>query len=322
MLTQKKLKSGDEIRIIAPSDSFRKNVTTAMRSNAVEILESVGLEVTFGKYVHDQDSYFSASIEKRVEDLHEAFENKNVKGIFAVSGGTSANELLPHLDYNLINKNPKFLCGHSDLTNIQLALYQKSSLPTYYGPHFAALGGVSKDDLTYSSLKKQLFTRPTTVWKDSLTFYDSAWDRNSYETEGRWIIKEGEAAGTLLGGNLLTMNFLSPSDYFPKMDQVILFVEDNAKINGASFSNHLHALFQSKKVINVRGMLIGRFQPESKINANDLNHIVSRIPDLADVPVIANLDFGHTLPMHTIPIGAAVEISARSRESSIILRNL
>ncbi|MGE1099278.1 LD-carboxypeptidase, partial [Bacillus altitudinis] len=76
----------------------------------------------------------------RVEDLHEAFRDPNVKGIFTAVGGYNANQLLRYIDYELIKENPKVLMGYSDITAILLAIHKKTGLTTYSGPHFSTFG--------------------------------------------------------------------------------------------------------------------------------------------------------------------------------------
>ena len=50
---------------------------------------------------------FSTDIKKRVEDIHTAFADKSVKAILTVIGGFNSNQLIKHLDYDLI-KNKKY----------------------------------------------------------------------------------------------------------------------------------------------------------------------------------------------------------------------
>ena len=109
-LIANKLKSGDEVRVIAPSGSL-KIIAEENIDHAVRSIEALGLKVTFGKNVNEVDIMGSSSIASRVEDLHEAFADKNIKAILTVIGGFNSNQLLSYLDYDLIKKNPKIFCG-------------------------------------------------------------------------------------------------------------------------------------------------------------------------------------------------------------------
>lgn len=68
----------------------------------------MGFQVTFSKYADEIDRFASSSISSRVQDLHEAFRDPNVKAILTTLGGYNSNGLLKHLDYDLIRENPKF----------------------------------------------------------------------------------------------------------------------------------------------------------------------------------------------------------------------
>ena len=76
----KKLKVGDEIRIIAPSRSL-KVLEEDIIENATKKLEENGFKVSFSKNVmkYQSENFKCASIEDRIEDLHEAFLDKNVR---------------------------------------------------------------------------------------------------------------------------------------------------------------------------------------------------------------------------------------------------
>ena len=107
IIVPEKLKKGDEVRVIAPSQSMR-----ILGKDCIEIakkrLEDMELKVTFGKNVMNSmsDNYNCASIEDRIEDLHEAFRDTNVKAIMTAIGGFNSNQLLDYIDYELIKENP------------------------------------------------------------------------------------------------------------------------------------------------------------------------------------------------------------------------
>ena len=75
-----------------------------------------------------------------------------------------------------------------------------------------------------------------------------------------------------------------------------------------NFLRNLQAIAYQPDFQNVKGILIGRFQKASAINKDILAHIISSIPQLRNIPIIANLDFGHTTPLLTLPIGGTAEI--------------
>lgn len=87
--------------------------------------------LTYGDHVDEMDNFHSSSIASRVADLHAAFADPAVRGILTVIGGFKSNELLPHLDWELIARKPKMFCGYSDITALQNAILARSGLITY-----------------------------------------------------------------------------------------------------------------------------------------------------------------------------------------------
>ena len=134
-----KLQYGDEIRVIAPSSSLSRVWETAY-DKALSYLTDKGFKVTFSRNSREMNEFKSSSIKSRVDDIHEAFSDKNVKMIITAIGGFNVNQILPYLDYELIKANPKILCGYSDITALLHAIYVKTGLVTYHGPHFSTFG--------------------------------------------------------------------------------------------------------------------------------------------------------------------------------------
>lgn len=56
-------------------------------------------------------------------------------------------------------------------------------------------------------------------------------------------------------------------------------------------------------------VVIARFILAIKVTENDIANIVAS-KQLNNIPIISGVDFGHTLPMLTLPIGGKVKISA------------
>ena len=96
-------------------------------------LTSLGFKVTFGGHIGEMNEFESSPISQRIEDMHAAFLDKNVKAVLTVIGGFNSNQLLNYIDFGVIRKNPKIFCGFSDITALQNAILKKSSLISYNG---------------------------------------------------------------------------------------------------------------------------------------------------------------------------------------------
>lgn len=309
-IVPEKLKAGDKIMVIAPARGT-KIIGQDVRDIAKQRLESLGLEVVFAPNAIDEnwDYMGSSSIEKRVEDIHTAFADNSVKGILTIIGGTNSNQLLSYLDYELIKNNPKIFCGFSDITALENAILAKTGMIVYYGPHYSSLGMKYGCDYTFEHFLKMLITdgedkiSPSQVWSDDLWFLDQ--EKREFEAnEGYWNIHNGEACGTIIGGNLGTFNLLLGSDYRPNfVKDTILFIEDTEVCSLADFERNLQALIYQPDFNNVCALVIGRFQKGSKVNREGLEYIINTKNELKNIPVLANVDFGHSAPLLTIPLG-------------------
>jgi GNAT superfamily N-acetyltransferase len=132
-------------------------VRQVLFDKALTLLTEKGFKITFSRNSREIDEVNSSSIESRVEDLHEAFLDKNVKAILTCIGGFNVNQILEYIDYSLIEANPKIICGFSDITALLNAIYSKTGLVTYHGPHFSSFGFEKKEtDYTYSYFERCL----------------------------------------------------------------------------------------------------------------------------------------------------------------------
>lgn len=313
MITQK-LKQGDEIRIIAPSSSL-SIISKKNRELAVKKLGELGFKISFSKNAEEIDEFESSSIESRVSDLHEAFADKNVKGILTAIGGFNVNQILKYIDYDLIKNNPKILCGFSDITALSNAIYAKTGLVNYSGPAFANFGMLTGTDYTIEYFKKCLMEKKSFEIKLSEKWSDDKWyldqkKREFIKNDGELIINEGEAEGKIIGGNLCTFNLLIGTEFMPSIKNSILFLEDDEESKLKHFDRNLQSLLHQLEFSQVRGLVIGRFQKVSEATNEKIMKMIETKRELKNIPVVANLDFGHTSPLFTFPIGGTAKLSA------------
>jgi muramoyltetrapeptide carboxypeptidase len=313
-----KLRQGDEARVAAPSRSLGI-VPAEVTRRAVETLGKLGLEVSFGRHVYEMDDFGSSSIEARLADLHEACANPSIKFISTAIGGFNANQLLRYLNYEEFYAHPKIICGFSDITALTNAIYAKTALVTYSGPHFSTFGMKQGLDFTLDYFRKCLLQDgPFTVeaspqWSDDPWYRDQE-QRTFIQNQGPTVIHEGEASGILLGGNLCTLNLLQGTEYMPDLQGSLLLVEDDDETNAVTFDRDLQSLIHQPGFPGVKGLLIGRFQKASQIDRDTLVKIIAGKRELNDLPVAADLDFGHTTPAFTFPVGGRGILRASREE--------
>ena len=315
-----KLKAGDEVRIITPSNGMN-----ILGKDTIEIatqrLQDLGLKVTFGKYVYETTGdYAMASVEHRVEDIESAFKDKNVKAILTAIGGLNTNQVLSYIDYDIIKNNPKILCGYSDVTSLLDTVYAKTGLVTYYGPHFSTFGEKKGFEYTLEYFKKMFFEdepidiKPSKQWSCDAWYIDQE-NRTFIPNEGILLINEGNAEGTIVGGNLGSINLLQGTEFMPNLKNSILFLEYVAEGEDKSSSylmidRLLQSIIHLPDFKYVKGLVLGRSIKEVEMTSDKWIRLIKSKKELENIPVIANYDFGHTTPMITFPIGGKAKIQA------------
>lgn len=313
LIYPQKLRKGDEIRVIAPSRSLAI-IGEETRNIANQRFEELGLKLSFGQHVEEIDEFGSSSVASRIKDLHDAFADSNVKGILTVVGGFNANQLLQEIDWDIIQNNPKVFCGFSDITALNNSILAKTGLVTYSGTHYSTFGMKLYFDYVLNYFKRCLMSdepfevHPIDQWTDDLWFIDQN-ARKPIKNEGWWAINEGQARGSIRGGNLCTFNLLQGTEYMPNLDYSVLFIEDDSESLPHHFDRDLVSLIQQSGFKNVRAIVIGRFQQETKMSRELLMGLIRTKKELAHLPIIANVDFGHTNQLITYPIGGEVEVA-------------
>ncbi|HBI17444.1 MAG: hypothetical protein UR60_C0002G0017 [Candidatus Moranbacteria bacterium GW2011_GWF2_34_56] len=323
IIKPRKITKGAHIRIIAPARSMGI-LSQDLKKSTIERVEKFGFKLSFGKHIDEKDDFNSSSINSRIEDLHDAFSDGNVDAILTVIGGYNSNQLLDYIDYDLIKKNPKIICGFSDITAIANAITVKTGMVIYLGPHFSSWGmeqgfEYSIENFTNCCMKEASYSLlPSNSWSDDPWYIDQK-NREFVTNNGYQVLNPGHALGRIVGGHVRCLNALQGTGYWPVLDDSILILEEDAEINPALFDRQLQSLIHQSDFKGVRGILIGRFQKETTMTIDLLKKIVETKKELRDIPIIANVDIGHTTPQATMPIGGSMEIEADSNKAKIII---
>ena len=302
-----RLRPGDEVRVVSPAVSLGF-IPEDQKATARERLEDLGFRLSLSRNAEVQDRFDSSPVDARVSDLHEAFADPEVKGMLTTLGGYNSNQLLGYLDYDLIQANPKILCGFSDITALATAIHARTGLVTYSGPHFTTFGMKRGIDYTKEYFARCLMREepfevpPADHWSDDLWYQDQE-NREFVPNPGYEVIHEGEAVGTLLGGHLGTLCLLFGTTFMPDLAGSILLLEVDEETQPHHFDRELQSLIHQPGFEGVQGIVFGKFQRASNMDPDVLKVIVESKRALKGIPVVAGASFGHTTPQFTFPIG-------------------
>lgn len=180
-------------------------------------------------------------------------------------------------------------------------------------------------DYTLEYFKKMFMSDEDFIINDSNNWSGEAWyvnqeDRHFINNEGRIVINEGNMEGTIIGGNLCTLNLLQGTDYMPNLDNTVLLIEDDEMAGDEffrEFDRNLQSLLHCYKNKKLNGIIIGRAQLSNNMTVDKWKSLIKTKKELENVPVIINADFGHTTPIFTFPIGGKIIV----KDNDITIRN-
>jgi muramoyltetrapeptide carboxypeptidase len=280
-----------DIRLIAPA-GYPHN-PEAMRIG-IERLEAAGHRVHGKDVLKRRELRFAGTDAQRAADINAlADPGLPLPDIaLAIRGGYGAHPVLPLLDYEglraRLGRSPLPLVGHSDFTALQCALLARSGLPTLGGPMLGPdFGAPELDTLTWEHFWKTL---------------------GSGEGEATWETPDAAdlaLEGTIWGGNLAMLSGLVGSDYFPRIEGGILFIEDIAE-PPYRVERMLYHLLHAGVLGKQKALLIGDFtscRVAEYDNGYDLSVAFERIGAAAGIPLVRGLPFGHGPAKLTLPFG-------------------
>ena len=300
--------------IISPSNGVMKYFPNRVE-NGKKFIQNNGFHVNFCRNAFKSDSYYSANVEERIDDINEALRDSDTDIIMASIGGYNSNQLLNKLDYDKIEKSKKIFCGYSDITAILLAIHSKTGRIVLHGPTFVPEICEYPRPFDYTwdyfikvaNFEKVEYKMPKYVIKEFVDWKEQEnkfIERKQEKNVEKWLIsKNGKAEGKLIGGNLSTILTIIGTEYLPleMFNDRIIFLED-VEVSIAEFDSFMYALKLRGVFKKVKGVIIGKFE-DSKNNENIAPFLKDFFKDY-NYPIIYNVDIGHTNPQLTLPIGA------------------
>lgn len=300
MIKPNKLNIGDTIGVCAPSDPIIGNKIEELEQ-AKRIIEEKGFKVKFSKNLFSNTNGYSSTAREKADDINSMFADKNIKMIWCAKGGQNSNSTFDYLDYETIKRNPKIICGYSDITSLTNVITLKTGLITFSGTNFKT---IATDETDYSL-------------KEAIKRFVEADLEIGTKGEKYEILKQGIAEGELIGGNSTLMHGMICGKYSLDFQNKILFLEElGLETEPALVSNHLYYMKQNGVFDKIKGLWIGNYEHESGIALEKI--ILDTIGDEYNFPIIKSNNFGHIETKTVIPIGVKAKIDT-SKETKIEL---
>lgn len=280
------LEKGQTIGLAAPAGPIQEDVLR----QGLQLLRDCGVKkVKYAADICRRENYLAGSDHRRLAELHELWDDDEVKAIVAVRGGYGCARLLPGLDFDLIRHKPKILVGFSDLTILVNAIHQRTGLVTFHGPMLSTLVRDGRPAL--ESMLNELSSRT----------------QQTLKIKGLELLRPGQAQGRLMGGNLTCLAQMLATPYEPAWDGAILLLED---INEPAYrvDRLLTQLSLAGRLRKVGGVILGDFLDSGTQPIADLELVWQRTLELtrAEIPVWANFPAGHGSRNLLLPMGRTV----------------
>lgn len=295
------LKKGDLVGLVSPSAATSEKILTTF---AREALEALGFGVKEGKSFFNRRGHLAGTDEERAVDINQMFGDPEIKAVICLRGGSGAARILPLIDYDAIQKNPKPLLGYSDITALHHAIYAKTGLITFHGP----MGTGSWNSFNVRQFERLFFEQELVNYENERVEEDDlVIKRNRTQT-----IRGGKAEGILFGGNLTVLTALAGSPYLADFTDKILFLEDIGE-EPYRIDRMMSTLKLMGALDKIKGFIFGQCtdcEPSSGYGSLNLDQILDDYILPLQIPAYRGAMIGHVPKQFILPMGAKVSMDA------------
>lgn len=333
-LTLAKLKEGDQVAVISPSAGLPGLFPWVQDLGLKRLKEEFSL--TAKEYPTTRQ--MGSSLEDRARDIMAAFSDAENKAVIASIGGGDQIKLIKYLDPEIFIKNPKPFFGFSDNTHLHNFLWNLG-IPSFYGGAILTQFAMQKemDGFTVEYLKRALFEQGEYQLQRSDYYKDIGLDwsdqdnltkqRQQEENEPWHWDGKMNGEGILWGGCVESLIVqMSSGIYLPSnadLEGVILYLETAEDIPEHWVVEYLLTGMGERGWLNIfSGVLVGRpkawefdkqnnAEEKARYRKEQRETILRVIREYnTDIPVVQNLDFGHTDPQVPLPSGQNCRIDS------------
>lgn len=332
------LKPGDKVATISLSwgGAGDRDIIWRYNIGKKRLEEEFGLQVVEMPNTLKGTEFIYNNPKKRAEDLMMAFKDESIKGIFSCIGGSESIRILPYIDLDVIRNNPKVFIGYSDTTITHMICY-KAGLSSFYGPSILCefAENVSMHDYTKLWINKVLFNNgvigsisASEVWTSELVPWEEKnknISRKLEKNQGYELLQgKGKIQGRLIGGCIEVLEMMKGTELWPSIDEFengILFLETSEDKPDPALVECWIRSYGTLGILNkINGIVFAKpyddcYYDEYK---EAILTVVRNELKLKDLPILYNVNFGHTSPMCILPYGALAEINCEDVSFSIL----
>jgi muramoyltetrapeptide carboxypeptidase len=274
----------------------------------VDALRRLGFEPVLADNVLSRQGFLAGDDAERLAAFHRLAADPDIRAIFFSRGGYGVPRILAGLDWDLLARYPRAYVGYSDLTPFLMEVVRRLGRVAFHGPLVAGELARGLDPAEEASLLGALA------------------GRYPVEQPFQGWLREGSAAGPLLGGCLSLLSATAGTPWFPDLDGAVVFWEE---VNEAPYrvDRMLTHLRLSGNLARIAGMIVGHLTGTTDtgaFGAPDTTGGRTGWPALVDGslsgfswPLAWGLPAGHVPPNWTLPLGLPARLEAGSLRTVI-----
>lgn len=326
MIIPRPLAKGDSIGVTAPSFGVTDPTDIARFANARRRLEDRGYRVVETPDVYScfDDEGRSAPAEQRVEELQSLMSDGGTSYIVSAKGGDYQFEMLPLMDWDLVERNPKWVQGYSDNTTLLFKITAEHDIATVYGGNFGDYGMEPWHRSVSECLEVIEGTRRSQA---SFPYHEGGFSDRVTGLEGLneevstvWG-GEGSFTGRLIGGCMDVLEWFhakgtaDPSPFVESYsDEGIVWYMETYDMDDRRVVRMLEGMASDGWFDGVTGFVFGR---PLFYSGRDYAETIRETLDQFDVPVITDADVGHKAPRMTFVNGAVARFDVSGGKASL-----
>jgi muramoyltetrapeptide carboxypeptidase len=294
---------------------------------SLDALRARGFQPRLARTATADDGLTAAAPKEIAADLHDLLDDPEIDAVICAVGGYTSLAVVPHIDFDRVAAARKPIIGYSDVTSVLWAVLARTGLITFHGPMVISEWGEfdGLHDVTYTGLTRVLDGRSDVaelrepgVWTDELLWWDAEDIRPRQLQPGGWrCLVSGAAEGWLLPGCASTASRLFGTPYLPDVAGAILCLEA-VETGPEEFYGLLMQWSLSGSLDRIAGLVIGRHcRPPQRGREEAFDRVILAALAGRAMPVLVDVDFGHTEPRVTLPVGGLARLDATARTLTV-----
>lgn len=305
-----RLRPGDTVGLFASASRLAEDwIATAVANT-----EALGLRPRLAPNVRTVHGHYAGSVQQRVDGLHALWFDPQVRALWSIRGGAGSAQLLPHLDYAAMRRDPKPLLGFSDVTALHLALLRHARLTSFH-----TIAGSSTLTPFSAQVLQAVLMQPRPEQRLPVSPEHVLRAETDPAYRGR-TVRGGSAEGPLTGGNLSVLSALVGTPFGVQTEGALLFLEDVGelpyRIDRMLTQLELAGLLQPAAAL-VGGIFRDCENPPGE-DGMPLAQAIDERFGAAGVPAVYGMSFGHVRDQLTLPLGVRARLDAGTRTLTLL----